>query len=789
MSALAASGGRRLLLGSGAAVGPRRRLPPTTQTPTPTLAVAASSQQPGSSSSNGASAGRPITLLPPPPAALLLAAACVAAARRAVASGGPAVVAAAGACGGGAGGGGGDHDGSGSGSGSSSISGRGPGGPGVASRAPSAQALFGTSGDIDDDGEPCFGGGGAGAGEDGGEGGPAFSAATRQPGGPGPPPAAAFAGLRRAYGTASGNGNGARRAPSPDQHQHPQQQRPAVLGSPSPAPRGDDGEAAATGAGGDAGGGDAAEDAEGVGSELHAVNTAIRANALIFLAKLAAACASGSAAMFAEAVHSLVDVANQTLLRVGILKARRAPTEAHPLGFARDQFIWPLISAVGIFCCGAGVSLVHGVAGLLEPSRELGDLTASYAVLALSLALESHSLSVALSTLRGRARRHGLTLLQYLRTGADPAATAVMMEDGAAVAGLVIAGGCLALCQATGSTAWDSAGSVAVAVLLGGVATVLIQRNRLFLIGRAMPPESERRVVGFLEADPVVRRVRNARSEEIGVRSYRFSGDLAFDGGEVARRCLDRVGRRRLFGALAAAAAARDAGRMDALVTAYSAAVVSATGAEVDRLERQIAALVPGIKHVDLETDREAAGPRRRRNDARQQQQQQREQQEQREQRAPTPLAGAAGATVLGGDGSPAAAAAWAPAFGEGGGDPASADDEVYGGAQLLFGDEDWGASGADDEGGGSFWEEEEGGEPAGASAGGGGGGASSSSGGGSGSAAASPEAAGGWLVRQLPPDGTVEARRARPSMSAALYREREQRVVELRLLAEAQEE
>lgn len=32
-------------------------------------------------------------------------------------------------------------------------------------------------------------------------------------------------------------------------------------------------------------------------------------------------------------------------------------------------------------------------------------------------------------------------------TGADPAAVAVMMEDGAAVAGLFIAGGCLALCQ------------------------------------------------------------------------------------------------------------------------------------------------------------------------------------------------------------------------------------------------------------------------------------------------------------------------------------------------------
>jgi zinc transporter 9 len=439
--------------------------------------------------------------------------------------------------------------------------------------------------------------------------------------------------------------------------------------------------------------------------------------------------------MFAEAVHSLVDVANQTLLRVGILKARRAPTEAHPLGFARDAFIWPLISAVGIFCLGAGVSFVHGVAGFFEPAREIGDLTASYAVLAVSFALESHSLVVALRTLQSRAARHGMGLLAYLKTGADPAATAVMMEDGAAVAGLLIAGGCLGLCQLTGSALWDSAGSVAVSVLLGAVAASLIQRNRLFLIGKAMPNDQERRVIGYLESDPVIRRVRNARSEELGVRAYRFYGEIAFDGGEMARRCLDRVGRRRLFGALAAAAAARDAGRMDALMTAYSAAVVSATGAEVDRLERQISALVPGIKHVDLETDREAAGPRsgsRRRR---------------REQMAAAAVAAAAGVGARGAVGAGAGAGAGAA----GDGAESGQDDEVYGGAQLLFGDAlDW-------DGGGSSGSSTKAAIPVRDA-----------------DADAEAAAAAAWLEKQLPPDGSTAARRARPSLSAEAYREQE---------------
>lgn len=594
----------------------------------------------------------------------------------------------------------------------------GPAPPRVASTpAPSAQALVG-AGEVDDDGEP----------RPREEGDGVAAATTTAAAGTGAATAAAAAASSACAYSTSSSGSSAP-PPTPDPHQQQLDAAAAAAAAaasaqarsatPSTQRRGDDGEQPDDA---DAGNED---DEGGEGSELHAVNTAIRANALIFLAKLAVALASSSAAMFAEAVHSLVDVANQTLLRIGILKARRAPTEAHPLGFSRDQFIWPLISAVGIFCCGAGVSLVHGVAGLFEPARELGDLTASYAVLAVSLALESHSLLVALRTLQARAKRHGLPLMQYLRTGADPAATAVMMEDGAAVAGLLIAGGCLALCQLTGSTVWDSGGSVAVALLLGGVAVTLIQRNRLFLIGRAMPAESERRVLRYLESDPVIRRVRNARSEELGVRTYRFYSELSFDGGEMARRCLDRVGRRRLFGALAAAAAARDAARMDAIMTAYSAAVVSATGAEVDRLERQISALVPGIKHVDLETDREAAA-------------------------GPIVVVGGGPGE---GDGAPAAAAALSSADDDG---------DVYGGARLVLLE----ASSSPQ-------------------AGGGGGDGRAGSGGG-GDEAAEARA---WLDQQLAPDGSLDARRARPSLSAAAYRELEHRMAAAELEQQQQQQ
>jgi divalent metal cation (Fe/Co/Zn/Cd) transporter len=164
--------------------------------------------------------------------------------------------------------------------------------------------------------------------------------------------------------------------------------------------------------------------------------------------------------MLAEAVHSVVDIANQVrasvrsnekqqhasrtagvaltddspgarpathqphparqpqmLLRIGIKKAQKAPSEQHPYGYARDQFIWPLISAVGIFCCGAGVSFVHGISGLFEADKVVGDLFWNFVVLGVSAVLESHSLYVAVDTLRRRATQQGMSLLAYIKTG------------------------------------------------------------------------------------------------------------------------------------------------------------------------------------------------------------------------------------------------------------------------------------------------------------------------------------------------------------------------------------
>lgn len=223
-----------------------------------------------------------------------------------------------------------------------------------------------------------------------------------------------------------------------------------------------------------------------------ALNTAIVANFAILISKLCVFMASGSSSILAEAVHSVVDIANQALLRTGLARSVKQPDASYNYGYRREVFVWSLISGVGIFCLGAGVSIVHGVHGLMHPNPVIEHLGASLAVLFISFVIESYSLSVAYRALAEGAKLAGMPVKQYVKLGIDPTSTSVVCEDGAAVLGLVVAAGCLMITKVTGNAAYDAVGSIVVGTLLGAVAVFLIQTNRKALIGRSLSPQKAR---------------------------------------------------------------------------------------------------------------------------------------------------------------------------------------------------------------------------------------------------------------------------------------------------------
>ncbi|MBA0778042.1 hypothetical protein Gotri_005973 [Gossypium trilobum] len=331
-----------------------------------------------------------------------------------------------------------------------------------------------------------------------------------------------------------------------------------------------------------------------------AVTTALWCNFLVFSLKFGVWLATSSHVMLAEMVHSLADFANQALLAYGLSSSRRAPDALHPYGYSKERFVWSLISAVGIFCLGSGATIVHGVQNLwiAHPPDNI-----EYAALVIggSFIIEGASLVVAIQAVKKGAATEGMKVKDYVWRGHDPTSVAVMTEDGAAVTGLAIAAASLVAVKTTGNAMYDPIGSIIVGNLLGMVAIFLIQRNRHALIGRAIDEHDMQKVLHFLKNDPVVDALYDCKSEVIGPGFFRFKAEIDFNGVVVVQNYLNRTGREEWARQFRESAKEKDDSALLKIMSNYGEEVVTALGSEVDRLEKEIQELVPGIRHVDIE--------------------------------------------------------------------------------------------------------------------------------------------------------------------------------------------
>ncbi|XP_016727473.1 metal tolerance protein C4 isoform X1 [Gossypium hirsutum] len=341
-----------------------------------------------------------------------------------------------------------------------------------------------------------------------------------------------------------------------------------------------------------------------------AVTTALWCNFLVFSLKFGVWLATSSHVMLAEMVHSLADFANQALLAYGLSSSRRAPDALHPYGYSKERFVWSLISAVGIFCLGSGATIVHGVQNLwiahvldLDFPIYFPPDNIEYAALVIggSFIIEGASLVVAIQAVKKGAATEGMKVKDYVWRGHDPTSVAVMTEDGAAVTGLAIAAASLVAVKTTGNAMYDPIGSIIVGNLLGMVAIFLIQRNRHALIGRAIDEHDMQKVLHFLKNDPVVDALYDCKSEVIGPGFFRFKAEIDFNGVVVVQNYLNRTGREEWARQFRESAKEKDDAALLKIMSNYGEEVVTALGSEVDRLEKEIQELVPGIRHVDIE--------------------------------------------------------------------------------------------------------------------------------------------------------------------------------------------
>lgn len=237
------------------------------------------------------------------------------------------------------------------------------------------------------------------------------------------------------------------------------------------------------------------------GESKTAVVAAITGNLIIAVIKFIAATITGSSAMIAEGIHSLVDTGNGTLLLLGIKESKRPADDQHPFGYGKSLYFWSLIVAMSIFGIGGGMSLYEGITHLQHPSA-LTNPTWNYVVLAIAFVVEGASFTVALREFnKGRA---GRGVWEFIRESKDPSLYTVVFEDSAALIGLIVAFFGVFLGHLFKNPLFDGLASMIIGVLLMGVAWLLATETKGLLLGEGADAATVARLREIVNADESV---------------------------------------------------------------------------------------------------------------------------------------------------------------------------------------------------------------------------------------------------------------------------------------------
>jgi cation diffusion facilitator family transporter len=255
------------------------------------------------------------------------------------------------------------------------------------------------------------------------------------------------------------------------------------------------------------------------------IYAALAGNLAIALTKLVAFLLTGSSAMLTEAIHSTVDTGNQGLLLLGLARAAKPPSDTHPFGYGMELYFWSFVVALMIFALGGAVSIYQGIHKILEP-EPIDRAWINFLVIGLAMLFEGGSFVIAWREFK--TVRRDIPFFRALKGSKDPSIFAVLLEDGAALAGLAIAALGVAGTSLLDLPWADGAASVAIGVLLVLVAVFLANETRSLLTGEAASPRIVEAVRGMLAADPRVDSVAEVLSMHLGPQEILLGVTLDF---------------------------------------------------------------------------------------------------------------------------------------------------------------------------------------------------------------------------------------------------------------------
>jgi cation diffusion facilitator family transporter len=259
---------------------------------------------------------------------------------------------------------------------------------------------------------------------------------------------------------------------------------------------------------------------------LVAIYAALAGNLAIAATKFIAAAFTGSSAMLSEAIHSVVDTGNGGLILLGVHKSRKPPDADHPFGHGHELYFWTLLVGVLVFAVGGGMSLYEGIQHMLHPTMPEHP-NWNYLVLGVAAVFEGTSWLFGWKAFKTERGPRGV--LQTIHETKDPTTFAVVLEDSAALVGLVFAFIGIFLSQQLGLPYLDGAASVVIGLLLCVVAVLMVSESKGLLIGEGLDRKALKSLQVLVEGDPAVESVRHLHSMYLGPHEVLLTIELRFD--------------------------------------------------------------------------------------------------------------------------------------------------------------------------------------------------------------------------------------------------------------------
>ncbi|HEY6118471.1 MAG TPA: cation diffusion facilitator family transporter [Pyrinomonadaceae bacterium] len=256
-----------------------------------------------------------------------------------------------------------------------------------------------------------------------------------------------------------------------------------------------------------------------------AIFAAIAGNIAIAITKFIAAFFTGSSAMLSEAIHSIVDTGNGGLMLFGSYKSRKPADGEHPFGHGRELYFWTLIVAILIFAVGGGMSMYEGITHLIQPTETRASLW-NYVVLGFATVFEGSSWIVAWRAFK--KERGELGILEAIHQSKDPTSFSVLLEDSAALIGLLLAFFGIFLGHILNLPILDGIASVLIGLLLCMVAVLIVYESKGLLIGEGLEREAVNDLRSMVSSDATVEHVQDLNTMYLGPNDVLLTIELHF---------------------------------------------------------------------------------------------------------------------------------------------------------------------------------------------------------------------------------------------------------------------